>query len=156
MRLICLALVPAVLQAHFAFGAPGLKEVRKPIDAPDGEWWFETWEENGDRIHSNKNWPTSGKWTVKFTNKVVIYMGGKSLISGWRAAYHQPGTTFEIDLSHDLSAPDPKTVKKGIWKVDGDVLLVCYGEPGADRPTDFTASKNSERTLWTFKRKKKE
>jgi len=80
--------------------------------------------------------------------------GGPSS-SGQRVQYYQTGTVLEFDLSADLRAAEPKTLKKGIWKVDGDILLFCYGAPGEDRPTDFTAPKDSGRTLWTLKRKPK-
>ena len=48
---------------------------------------------------------------------------------------------------------DPKAMRKGIWKIDGDILLVCFGAMSAERPTDFTAPKDSKRNLWTLKRK---
>jgi hypothetical protein len=75
--------------------------------------------------------------------------------SGYRAEYYRTGTVLEFDLAADLRAPEPTTLSKGIWKLDGDTLLFCYGEPGGDWPTDFTSPKDSGRSVWTLKRKPK-
>ena len=53
----------------------------------------------------------------------------------------------EIDL-----APDPDSPRKlmpGIYKIEGDLLIVCLG---AERPTEFIGGANRKTTLLVFKR----
>ncbi len=148
-QLVALALCLSTSAENVAFCAPGSKgkEARKPADPPMGEWWVERIEQDGGVFH--KKGPTEFEWTAKFTADKWTVSLGRTTIADQSAAYFQNGTVFEIDLSPG----EPKTMRKGIWKLDGDVLLICYGASGADRPTDFTAPKDSGRRLWTLKRK---
>ena len=143
-----------VVTASLIVGAPAPKDERKPAKPPDGEWWVEQMVVDGKVTGSKKDWPPAGARSVRFTStKMILLVGGVPLLGGGQpVAYYQNGTVLEMDISQD----DPKTVWKGIWKVDGDVLQFCYGKPGAARPTDLTAANGSGRTLWTLKRKPKE
>jgi uncharacterized protein (TIGR03067 family) len=157
MRVFGFATLVSVVGCCVAVGAPGLKDVRKPVDPPVGEWWFQKWQFDGEAVRLNKDQPGTRRWTVTLAkNKAVINFDGRPLSGGRRVEYYETGTALEFDLSPDLRAADPKTLKKGIWKVDGDTLLFCYGEPGGERPTDFTAPEGSGHTLLTLKRKPKE
>src|SRR5262245_61700004 len=157
MRVIALAALVSVTSCCVTLGAPGLKEIRKPVDPPEGEWWVEKWEVDGEVCRSSKDVEIERqRWSVTLTkNKMVVIAGGGPVSNGRRVEYYQNGTVLEFDLSPDLRVAEPKTLQKGIWKVDGDILLLCYAEQGGDRPTDFTAPKDSGRTLWTLKRKPK-
>jgi uncharacterized protein (TIGR03067 family) len=156
MRYLVLAVILVVSASRVTLGAPRLKEIRKPVDPPEGEWWVEKLERDGEVLKVWQDRLTRLNWSVTLTkNKMVDITSGGPASSGRRVAYYQAGTVLGFDLSPDLGAADPKTLKKGIWKVEGDTLLFCYGEPGGDRPTDFSAPKDSGRTLYTLKRKPK-
>jgi uncharacterized protein (TIGR03067 family) len=145
--------IPTMLLMIAAVGAaagaprPKDKEERTPVDPPAGEWSVEKIEEDGEVLRS-KN-PAAVEWTARFTPNKWILSARRSTIADQRVGYYQNGSVFEMDLSPE----DPKTMRKGIWKIDGDRLLLCYGAPGADRPTDFAAPKDSGRKLYTLKRK---
>jgi uncharacterized protein (TIGR03067 family) len=60
--------------------------------------------------------------------------------------YHVDPATFphRIDLGFE----------PGIFAVDGDTMIVCYNGGGQQRPTEFSSSPNSGRTLLILKRQK--
>ena len=138
-----------IIAGSLVVGAPGLKEVRKPIDPPSGEWEMRKQEYDG-RVQDEYKAGQSEK-TMRFTPTKSVLVFFDQFPREQPAAYYINGETLEIDLSPD----NPKGMRKGIWTIDGDSLLLCFGERGADRPTDFTAPKDSGRTLWTLKRKPK-
>jgi uncharacterized protein (TIGR03067 family) len=151
MRVVGAAVVVMIAVACAAVGAPRPKDKggdgRTPVDPPTGEWSVERVLVNGQVAHSKK--PTEVGWTAKFTSDKWTLSLGDATIAATRVVCHQNGTVFEIDLVPE----DPKTMRKGIWRVDGDILMVCVGKPGGDRPTDFTAPKESGRNLFSMKRK---
>jgi uncharacterized protein (TIGR03067 family) len=58
-----------------------------------------------------------------------------------------------IDVT--LGEPGNKQTLEGIWKVEGDKLLVCLSPPQKkERPTEFHAGEGSGLLLFTFKRDK--
>lgn len=149
MRITALTVLFAITIAFTTSGAPGPREVRKPIDPPGGDWEVLKWELNGLMMKVS-NAPPS-EMIMRFTpNKFEMVDAG--FPQDTKAAYFRDGEVFEIDLPHE----DSTYLMRGIWKVDGDTLLLCLGRPGADRPTEFTAPKDSKRSLWTLKRKEKQ
>jgi hypothetical protein len=127
--------------ASVAVSAPGPKDVRKPTDPPTGDYVFEKLEDDG-RVHKEDAYGPSD-CTARFTSAKWIVFVGRFPVEE-RAEYHKNGDFLEIDL--------PDSGLQGIWKVDGDTLLLCFGAPGGDRPTEYTAPKDSKRSLWTLKR----
>jgi uncharacterized protein (TIGR03067 family) len=83
--------------------------------------------------------------------------------SGQTISFVVPGSlqTRTILFLNDDKA-NPKTLdlggaekvgSRGIYMLAGDTLMVCIGEAGANqRPTEFTANKNSPQLLMTLKR----
>ncbi len=56
-----------------------------------------------------------------------------------------------IDVT-PLSGADQGKEMKGIYKIEGDLHVVCLAAPGEGRPTDFTSKSGSRRLLETWKR----
>jgi hypothetical protein len=143
MRIVGPAILFAMTTASAAVGAPGPKDARKPTDPPSGDWEVLKWENNGRVVKEYK--AHTSDMTMRFTPKKRIVVD-RNFPGEERAEYYKNGEVFEIDL------PDSGT--RGIWKVEDDTLLLCFAWSGRDRPTDFTAARDSKRMLWTLKRKK--
>jgi len=58
-----------------------------------------------------------------------------------------------IDLTA-TSGPDRGKVHRGIYKVDGDTLVLCLGGPGQERPREFRSPAGSGHALIILKRVK--
>jgi uncharacterized protein (TIGR03067 family) len=133
-----------ILAAALLLGAPAPKEERKPADQPLGEWMIERLEFNGRPIE------TKSYQTVSINaDAVALLMGGHYRSSSEPAVFFEPGRgKAEVDYYPG----DPKKLRKGIWRLEGDTLTICDAGRGVERPTEFTAPEGSKRSLWVLKR----
>jgi uncharacterized protein (TIGR03067 family) len=134
-----------VIAGSLVIGAPALKDNRKPVQPPAGEWVVERFALHGREfgfVKGDKCWftPTSRRFA---RHEYVMYGDD-------RAGFFENAGTLEVDFTDDKFG-----VRKGIWKVEGDTLTMCEGQCGKPRPTDFAALAESGQLLWVFKRAKK-
>ena len=75
---------------------------------------------------------------------------GKAVLTGT----HQLGTSqtpMTID-STDTAGPFEGMSLKGIFKLEDNVLTICFGAPDGDRPTEFTTKDGKASILHVWKR----
>jgi hypothetical protein len=134
-------MVAWALTATFVLGAPALKDVRKPAKAPDGDWAEVYFQRDGE----GGTLPPMPK--VRVTATAIDW--GPPLSPPRAVAFFEPaGGPAEVDLDPG----DPKKLQRGIWRLDGDTLLLAVADQGCARPARFRTSAGSGHTLWVFKR----
>jgi uncharacterized protein (TIGR03067 family) len=116
----------------------------------EGEWVMVSGEASGQAMPAD---------TVKTGKRVA--RGGETSITFGGQVYFKAKYTLDpakkpkaIDYVMTEGPTKGKT-HLGIYEIDGDTVKFCFGGPGAERPTDFTAKGGSGRTLSVCKRDKK-
>ena len=111
------------------------------LDGLGGEAWT-VFEFNGKKVvgSTDKVSFTKGKATWK----VMTDEGPEEIETGFR--YDAAKKPKEIDLS---LPGDPRRLLPGIYKIEGEFLIVCLG---SERPTEFIGGANRKTTLLVFKR----
>jgi uncharacterized protein (TIGR03067 family) len=129
-----------------AVGAPALKEA-KPDPSPVGEWTVESSVFGGKDDGVMREAPiekiviTPDRWTV---------VRNGDLRGGSQIAINPKKDPPEIDFDPGMGAGGIK----GIYRLDGDTLTVCYTLRG-DRPTKVESPAGSQIQMMTLKRIKK-
>lgn len=140
-----------LLMALFLVTTTGARDDAKGDAAKlEGAWVMVSGEANGQAMPAE---------LVK-TGKRVAKNGETSITFGGQTYFK---ATYTLDPSKKPKAIDyvmtEGTTKGkthlGIYELDGDTVKFCFGGPGAERPTDFTAKADSGRTLSVWTRDKK-
>jgi uncharacterized protein (TIGR03067 family) len=128
--------------------APGLKDPPAKPPTVEGEWTVES---------SLLGGKSDGVMEMYPIDKIVIADGNWYVVRGGDKG---TGSTVVLDTKQnpphlDLTYPGKGEVAtKGIYKLDGDTLTLCYVLNG-DRPTKIESPPNSSVRMMTLKRLKK-
>jgi uncharacterized protein (TIGR03067 family) len=151
MKLSSLLAVALSMFIGVLTAAPAPKEKDKDDKADlkklQGDWKIESWEQIGQQLG------VTGTWTFK-DDKYTLDQSG-NLEEG----------TIKLDTSKkpavldlDITAGNCKgKLQPGIYKFDGDTLVLCFAWPGTtERPTEFSSTMDNRCILITLKRAKKD
>lgn len=142
-------MTPLLLGLAIGIGAPAVKDPPKK-DPPSivGEWVPES------AVIGGKNDPPPAGSTFEFTKdgKAIMKEPG-SKGDEMKYTIDTKKDPMEIDLKE--SAGMKEMVMPGIFKIDGDTLVICIAF-GGDRPKTFASPANSTNILLTLKRAKKD
>jgi uncharacterized protein (TIGR03067 family) len=120
----------------------------KDRDAMQGDWACESLTRDGMALPDDD--AQSFFRTVKGDTYTVFRFRGR--IGAGTFTLDATKTPREIDL---VPEGPKKVVIKGIYKIEKDVLTMCYAAPGGKRPEAFAAKKDSGDTLAVWKKEKK-
>jgi uncharacterized protein (TIGR03067 family) len=122
--------------------APKPRDVPPPPTALEGRWAIERLAYEGTGTAEE-----DASMVIVFTRTTMgAEKGGRQL---WSQAMKARGSDTHGEF--DLQAADGAW-RKGLWKLEHDVLTICEADPGRDRPTDFTSPAGSKRYVWVLKR----
>jgi uncharacterized protein (TIGR03067 family) len=130
----------------FAFAAPALRDLPAEPATIEGEWAIESILLGGeDNIRAQ---PPIDKIVITADRWIVV-----------RRGIGNPGAEIAIDSKKnppriDIGITDGKVNSKGIFKLEGDTLMVCWVLDG-ERPKKFESPINSRIRLLTLKRIKR-
>jgi hypothetical protein len=113
-----------------------------------GEWTPTALVRDGEPM--NDQWLAFGS-RVGTGDEVKVVFGGQTMVHA-RVRVDESVTPVAIDYL-GLSGASKGKVSFGILDWLNDELHVVMSQPGAPRPTEFTADKGSGRTLSCWKRK---
>ena len=129
-----------------AAGAPGLKDAPKPAPSVVGEWVAER------RTFSGTETPPAGdalRYVFAADGTYAVHRGPRKVYADRKYATDPKKNPPTIDL--DTEAVGGRVVR-GIYKVDGDTLTVCWSNGSDPRPTAFESTAAKPTTLYVFKR----
>jgi RNA polymerase sigma-70 factor (ECF subfamily) len=155
MGLRLLTIVALGLAVGLALGAdePKEGEVAKDLKQFQGTWTLDSMEVNGVKIDAEVMKKQGHEIMLTVKQDKVTLESKRGDVKG----------TIKLDpakkpKAYDSKGTDPegKTHEAvGIYKIEGDVLTVCYVVTGKDRPSAFEGGAGSDAVLQVFKRAKK-
>jgi uncharacterized protein (TIGR03067 family) len=126
--------------------APG-DAAKEELDKFQGEWVLASGERDGKETPAED---AQKMLRVVKGDQYTLLRDGKEVAKG----------TLKLDPTKKpktidvLRAAEGSKPMLGIYELEGDTQRVCFGAPGKDRPTEFSAKAGSGNLLSVWKRKK--
>ncbi len=143
------AVKPAVKPAEKPAVKPAEKPVEKPAEKPvekpaaelkklDGVWKMASLTRAG--VVGTRSPLFDATWTVK--DGKITFNDGKGHTRSHKISIDESKNPKTIDFTY-LEGPDKGKKSLGIFKMEGDgKLVICWAEPGKERPTKFSTGAN--------------
>jgi uncharacterized protein (TIGR03067 family) len=143
-------LVPAIAVLVLVSASGAQDAVKKEMAQLEGEWSMVSGEANGFVLP--KETVESGKRVAK-DGETTITIGGQVY---FKAKFTVDPTKKPKTIDYTMTeGPTKGKTHLGIYELEGDMVKFCFAAPGQERPTEFTAKEDSQRTLSVWKRDKK-
>ena len=119
----------AKLIARVKNGGEPVEEKKMKARSIAGSWIIKSGTRSGAKV------PEDRLTTISITDKeVTIPAGPSTFVMSYKLDTSQ--LPFRIDMKIE-SGPVPDGMAKGIVKLNGEKMLLCYNGMGGDRPTEF-------------------
>ena len=122
---------------------------KKDMTALEGEWSMVSADRDGqplglDYVKNAKRVAKAGETTVTVNGMTFL-----------KAKYTVDPSKKPKSIAYELTdGPNKGKTQLGIYELDGETVKFCFAGPGQPRPTDFTSTAGSGRTLsvWRARR----
>ncbi len=166
MKRFGVALLP-LTALLFAFGCQqgdkDKKDKEQPaakadIDLIQGTWKVVSAELNGETVPADKKDQTIVISSKDFTWKSDGKESPLKPPSPYKLYSAKSPKEIDLEVATKHNIQDKKIshdthTQKGLYELDGDSLKICMPmDEGAQRPTEFTAKKDSKQLVWVLKR----
>lgn len=137
-----------VLAVCLLLGADSPQDaVKKDLAQLEGDWTMVSGEIDGQAmpeayLKGARRVSRDAETTVTINSQ--LFMKAKYSVD--------PGKTPKTIDYTMTDGPTKGKTQLGIYELDKDTVKFCFGSPGKDRPTDFTAKPGSGRTLSVWKK----
>jgi len=125
--------------------APAPKDTRREVDPPTGLWRIDRLEIDGETSPLK----LSDRF-LKFTDHTMNLVAHGFDVTACQVRCSSIGDELQIDMGVAGSSE----FRKGIYRVDGDKLIICEAAEGMSRPTKFESSSKLKTTLWILRKVK--
>ncbi|MDW8265371.1 MAG: TIGR03067 domain-containing protein [Gemmataceae bacterium] len=142
-------LAVAVLAADL-MAAPGLKEPKDELKHFEGDWTFESWQQSGEQLPEDLL--KTASWTVK-GDRYTFELAGDREEGTIKLDPSRKPAALELKITE---GKDKGKTQVGIYKFDGDKIIICLAQPGEkERPADFATTEDDDNILVVIRRVKK-
>lgn len=128
----------------------GKQKTTEPSGPPtefEGEWQMLSGVMSGAAMDDS-----TLQWVKRVTrgNQTTVIAGPQTML---KVEFTFDASTSPAGIDYlNLHGPTKGKRQQGIYRFEGDVLTVCTGAPGAERPAEFASLKGDGRSLTTWKR----
>jgi uncharacterized protein (TIGR03067 family) len=142
------AYLPSIFACLLLSTAGGQEPAKQPFDnaAIVGQWRVTELRCDGKRQKT----PDKDRYTFSQGIVKIQTVGNPPA----ELHYRLEPTTTPRRLDMVLRVDGNEQVSPMVYELRGDVLRICYSQPGEPRPTDLTTTAGDRRTLITFARKR--
>ena len=118
-----------------------------PATIFEGEWQMLSGVMNGQAMDAS-----AVQWVKRVTrgNQTTVVAGPQTMLKV-EFTFDPAASPATIDYLN-LHGPGKGKRQQGIYRLEGEVLTVCTGAPGAERPSEFASVPGDGRTLTAWKR----
>jgi RNA polymerase sigma factor (sigma-70 family) len=147
---VCVAITGLAATAPLLLWAADTAKGKADREMIQGTWKVSSHLKNGKQTDGNDD---------NLEVKQIVFEGDKlttdsGIVAECKLDPKQNPKHIDV-IAKEGPVPDKGKVAPGIYEIKGDELRICFGVPGVDRPTEFTADAGSMCVMIVLKRVKK-
>jgi uncharacterized protein (TIGR03067 family) len=124
-------------------------DIKKDEDRLQGHWKVTSVENSGKKSEAKM----IANWKLVVAGDKMTALDGNDVMDEYTFRLDAAAKPPAIDLTIQTGTEKDKKVQ-GVYRIEGDTLTVCVGEPGKERPKEFRSAEGSGHMLLVLRRAK--